>query len=43
VIGCLVENVGGGRKFKAAREFDSSHDFVALLDLKSRVAYLVLG
>ena len=27
-------NEGGGRKFKAASEFDSQHDFVALFKLK---------
>jgi hypothetical protein len=35
MFGCQLENDGKGRKkFKAASEFDSQHDFVALLDLK---------
>jgi hypothetical protein len=34
VFRCLVGNEGGGKNFEAASEFDSQHDFMALLDLK---------
>jgi hypothetical protein len=38
-----LENEDGGKNFKAASEFDSWHDFVALLDMKWKDRKSCLG